>query len=598
VELDQEDITKLDAAIRGELAPIGVAYRLDYLALRPAYHVKLSIDWDRVQDILDTTYGHEGLFTDIQIKDTVEQLMEKQVVRFEIDTFVSEDEGGTVIERRDAAAARVRDMITSAFFESSLDPLHEPPDGWDKAARMIKSFSPQRVSAAAGVFSYRKTHYKRMDSKQLDVDFSERTTIKRSIYPQGHLSGMFRLFRDGLDPSRFIISVDADDPWFKRRKVRVISRADFAADPVRSITTTLTYANVTKTVLLDSTKTEEVVEWPSVVSGGAMLEPVSVRFEVALKPSNAGERPHTLTSTTSEVRGEAKEVDPRELFALEKIPILTPANFPWERYPQVDVQLRYEDRPHAIRQDDVVRLTAEAKNGEWRRFLVGAAAGPIMAKIIYRGADHRDRELPFTPLTQPQVVVADPFPQRLKVSIVPALDFKEVDRVFVDLQYDDPRNQVHKEESIEIAENVPARPFVVDRVDPMLGRVRYRVTILMKDSTLFEGPWSTTLSNRIFVRPDLKGHRAVTLRSPADFTTKGLERMIVEARTKDELAGLSFADRFDFTGPGSTATFEFDFVDPASDAYELKVKRLFKNGMSAEQDWQRFDVDDVTLAAN
>ena len=49
--------------MRGELAPIGVVYGLDYLALRPAYHVKLKIDWDRVQDIMDTNYGQEGLFT-------------------------------------------------------------------------------------------------------------------------------------------------------------------------------------------------------------------------------------------------------------------------------------------------------------------------------------------------------------------------------------------------------------------------------------------------------------------------------------------------------------------------------------------------------
>jgi hypothetical protein len=119
----------------------------------------------------------------------------------------------------------------------------------------------------------------------------------------------------------------------------------------------------------------------------------------------------------------------------------------------------------------------------------------------------------------------------------------------------------------------------------------------MKDSTVFEGPWSTTLSNRIFVRSDLKGHRAVTLRAPADFDAKGLERITIQARSNDQIAGLSFADRFDFAAPGATATFEFDFVDPASDAYELNVKRLFKNGLSSEQEWQRFDQDDVTVAA-
>ena len=55
--------------------------------------------------------------------------------------------------------------------------------------------------------------------------------------------------------------------------------------------------------------------------------------------------------------------------------------------------------------------------------------------------------------------------------------------------------------------------------------------------------------------------------------------------------------RFDFTTPGATATFEFDFVDPASDAYELKIRWMFKNGLSASQDWQRFDRDEVTIPA-
>ncbi|HTA44026.1 MAG TPA: hypothetical protein VK789_16350, partial [Bryobacteraceae bacterium] len=284
VELDDRGITILDQAMRGEMAPIGVVYGLDYLALRPAYHVKLKIDWDRVQDIMDKSYGQEGLFTSIQIQDTVEKLEDERAIVFEADTFVPEDEGGTIIERRDAAVARVRDMITDAFFESSLDPLREAPDGWDKAKDIIKSFSPQR-SSPLGVFSYKKMHYTRIDQKRLDVDFSERITIKRTIYPQGHLSGLFRVFGAGLDPDRLIINVDADDPWFKRRKVRVISRADFANDPVRSMTATMTYGEVTKTVLLEQTKQEDSVEWPSVVRDGRLIEPVALRFEVNLKPT-------------------------------------------------------------------------------------------------------------------------------------------------------------------------------------------------------------------------------------------------------------------------------------------------------------------------
>ena len=596
VELDDRGITILDQAMRGEMAPIGVVYGLDYLALRPAYHVKLKIDWDRVQDFMDTTYGHESLFTDIQIQDSVDKLVEQRAIEFEADTFVPEDEGGTVIERRDAAIARVRDMIKDAFFESSLNPLHQAPDGWDKAVDVIKEFSPRRVSPL-GVFSYKKTHYTRIDHKRLDVDFSERTTIKRTIYPQGHLSGLFRVFGQGLDPQRLIISVDADDPWFKRRKVRVISRADFDGDPVRSMTATMTYGDVTKTVLLEKSKPEDAVEWPSTVREGLMIEPVSLKFEVDLKPADAGERPNKLVSEAVQVLGEAVAIEPRDLFSLEAIPILTLPNFPFDRYPQIDVQLVYDDPQHGIHQDDVVRITKEQPNATWQRFLVGESAGPIMAKLTYRAADHRDRDTPFAPLTRPQVDIADPFPQRLKVTVVPALNFTQVDRAFVDFEYQDPDNGIDAQDSIEVVHDQPVRPFIVERVNPMLSCVRYKCTILMKDSTVFEGPWSTTLSSRVFVRADLKGHRAVTLRAPEDFTARGLESITIQARSKDEIAGLSFADRFDFRAPGASATFEFDFVDAASDAYELNVKRLFKNGLSAEQDWQRFDQDDVTIAA-
>ena len=268
--------------------------------------------------LLDTTYGHEGLFTDIQIQDTVEKLIEQQEIRFEVDTFVSEEEGGTALERRDAATARVRDMITSAFFDSSLDPLHEPPDGWDKAARYY-----QVLLTAARVVGIRRVL---LSKDPLQADGFE-TPRRRFLgtddhqaldLPAGHLSGMFRLFRDGLDPDRLIIFVDTDDPWFKRRKVRVISRADFDQRP-RAVDHR--HADLWKRDEDGASRQNEDRGRGRMavrLSGGAMLEPVMVRFDVALKPSNAGERPHTLISESSEVRGEAKEVDPRELFSSRK----------------------------------------------------------------------------------------------------------------------------------------------------------------------------------------------------------------------------------------------------------------------------------------
>ncbi|MGA4844263.1 hypothetical protein [Streptomyces sp. G45] len=598
VELDERGTTVLDRAMRGELSPIGVVYSLDYLALRPAYHVKLAIDWDRVQDILDTSFGHEGLFDSVRIQDVMERLEEERAIVYEVDTFVPEDdETGTFAQRRDAAAARARDMITDAFFESSLAPLREEPDGWDRAREVVGAFAPSR-STPSGAFTYRRTHYSRVDRKRLDVDLSERTTVRRTIYPQGHLSGLFREFGAGLDPDRLIISVDADDPWFKRRRLKVVSQADFVHDPVRSLTASATYGGTVKTVRLDAQHTEGEMSWPSALSGGAMVQPVDLTFTVDLVPSDDGERPGRLSSQPVRVLGDTVAIEPRDLFAQEPIPLLTRPGFPFDRYPYVDVRLRYDDPEHRIRQDDVVRLSAQRPDATWHRFLVGAPAGPVLAEVTYRGADQRDHVLPSAPLAAPQLDVADPFPARLRVTVVSALDFTQVERAWVDFAYDDAAHGVHAEDTVEIDADTPViRPFVVDRVDPRAALVRYRMTLLMRDSTVFEGPWSTTLRPRVFVRADLRGHRAVTLRSPGDFAAKGLERIRVEARAQDPVAGLSFADAFDFTGPGSTGVFEFDFVDPARDSYDLKVRRFFRNGLSEEQDWSRFDDDAVTVPA-
>src|SRR4029453_3325890 len=117
----------------------------------------------------DQSFGHEGLFTNVQIQNVVEQLIEDRVIVLDTESFVPEGDPtvGGALERGDAAVARVKDMITDAFFEGSIDPLHEPPDGWDRAAEMIKSFAPQRFSPF-GVFSYKQLDYTRIDSNRLD----------------------------------------------------------------------------------------------------------------------------------------------------------------------------------------------------------------------------------------------------------------------------------------------------------------------------------------------------------------------------------------------------------------------------------------------
>src|SRR5437016_3151274 len=200
VSLDAPGVTVLEQALQGEMAPMGIVYSLDFLALRPAYNVHLHIDWDRVQKSMDEQFGADFLFISTQIDTAVDKLIESRVIQMDVDTFVPEGEDNTgVISSRDRAVQEVRDMITNAFFQPSIDPAKPQEDGWDKAARFAGKMSALAATGGwggIGSFSYKKTDYTRIDKKMLDVNMRERTTVRRSIYPQGHLTGLFKVLRD------------------------------------------------------------------------------------------------------------------------------------------------------------------------------------------------------------------------------------------------------------------------------------------------------------------------------------------------------------------------------------------------------------------
>ena len=145
-----------------------------------------------MQDHLDETFGHEGLFDSVEIGNAVDKLVDNRAIIFEVDNFVPDagDIGKSNAEKVEAAKSRVQDMITDAFFEASLPPAGKRPDGWDKATEVITDIGRMAgqwamgggVGAIIGTFSYKKNTYKRTDRKRLDVEISERSAILRSMY--------------------------------------------------------------------------------------------------------------------------------------------------------------------------------------------------------------------------------------------------------------------------------------------------------------------------------------------------------------------------------------------------------------------------------
>ncbi|WP_216324517.1 hypothetical protein [Deinococcus aestuarii] len=587
VQLDQEGVTVLEQAMKGEMSPIGVVYWLDYLALRPAYNVRLSVDWERTQHHFEEHFGVDALFFQADIDKVVDELIDKRVIVLEADTFIPEGDEDGVSGRRDQALDQVRDMITDAFFTPSLNPYEEKRDGWDRASDFLDRLSQGPAGGADALFSYSRLDYTRIDRKSLNISISERTTVKRSIYPQGHLSGIFRtLTREGLDPEKFILGVDLDDPWFERRRVKIVGRTDFAADGINSVNVRLRYGGQLKNVLLDASKPTAELDWASVVRrDGSMIREVEAEYTVNFKSTDGGERPAQLTSKLFTFEGDNLEIDPRAdgLYTLGSVPIVA-LNFPWERYPVVEVHLRYTDAPNGIRQSDTFLLREDKTEDRWQRFIRDPERAGFLSQIICRAADGRDEIGEWTSSTDDQIIIRDPNPRKHVLAVVPNFRWSEVDRAFVDLLYEDRANGVQQAEAFEFSESQAAtRSFVVDLENPELREVSYTVTVLFKDGRTLEIPRSVTRAPRVIVSSQMRGHRVIQVSPPASaaFGQKRLKSVLVSLRYSDADHRLSYRDEFTFT-PNTLEPqfFEFDYVDPQRQRYAFDLKYTFVNNLN------------------
>lgn len=597
VALDQYGVSVMEKALQGEMSPIGIVYSLDYLALRPAYSVRLSVDWDQVQKHLNERFKVEALFTSIEIDKTVDELIESRAILLEADTFIPEGEdNSTVLTRRDQAVNEVREMITDSFFQPSIDPVKEAPDGWDKATHTLERLSRLPMTSN-GLFSYKKTDYTRIDRKSLNVTMRERTTVKRSIYPQGHLSGLCRfLTTEGYDLNRFIMSVDLDDPWFERRKLNVISRANFEEDSISSINVRLKYSNTPQNVLLESATARSEVQWASILKDQTMQRELEAEYTVNFKDVDGSERPISLSSAPTIVTVDNLEINPRELYSLVHIPVVA-LSFPWERYPQVEVHLRYTDDRNRIKMDDVLLLTQAKPEHLWKIFVRDPQRTQFQYKLIYRAVDNRDVETAFVDTDEERVTIRDPRPNKRTLTVVPSLDWATVERAFIDLTYQDDENDVFNDASFEFNSiDSASKTFKVDLVNPERRLIAYQATILFKNGRMLEVPRSVTGERRIILRSNMRGHRIITVRpKPTDFATARLREIQVELRYDDMDEGLSFADRLNFLSPDDLGTFEFDYADDQKSAYEYHVTYWYLNGMSRSIDWTSAKTNDLFI---
>src|SRR4030095_2602501 len=127
------------------------------------------------------------------------------------------------------------------------------------------------------------------------------------------------------------------------------------------------------------------------VVNGVMVRPVEYQYQVNFVGVDTAERPGKLTSPKLTAIGDELNVSPRGegLYFIDDIKIVA-GMLPWDRYPQVSVEVRYADPAHNIHLAETFLLTKAAPEATWKRFRMDPNLSDYEVKMTFFAVDHAD----------------------------------------------------------------------------------------------------------------------------------------------------------------------------------------------------------------
>jgi hypothetical protein len=582
------------------MTPVSITYALTYWALRPAYHARVEADWEQVHSRLAKKFQYNSLIFSADIDLAVDEMLNSQEAEkiLRVDTFVPESEANKpVLDRRDQAVEELKEMITAAFFAPVANLYQEKrPDMFDRVYDGIKRGAAAIASYGAteiiGAFTFKDINFKQIDTRSLVGDMTERTTVLRQISPQGHLAWVLQELKDqGLDLKSLITPVvDLDDPWFRKRTIKLAAAVDFTKDSIRSIDVGLKYGDKPENVTLTSSSETKEKSWNSVVKNGAMVRDATISYTVWFKDADGGNRPRSLNSPVKVTDSDHITIDPRELYSILEVPITAVDSF-WDRYPGVEVQALYVDEGNGIRNEQRFMLDRQHTTTTWSVFQRNPLHKKLQYRVTFRGTSRsQDRTDVWKECDDGRILISDPLPQEKKKTVLLfGFDWAKTQYVSVDVVYEDQANGIKAEKNFEFSSTSKApQPFVYRPLDADRQTVRYQATIINEDGTVVEIPPSVTNESVVRIQPRARGHRIIRVQPKQEaFATKDLKKLIVEMRYQDpdhpELAAAG--EKFEFYSPQDKYDFEFDYASAKKNRYQYRLEYISTTGFSKSTDW-------------
>jgi hypothetical protein len=570
------------AALAGSLdgvTPIGVVYSLTFAGLQPAFRVKANVDWQKVYDHFSTREHLNLIFVESDIQKSIDKLVEKKVITFDVTV---EGIGAAAMDaERETAMTSIRQLIFDKFFEATLKPVDAAGGGTaNDIVDTLTHLARNGLTLGLG-YSYSRKEVNVTELRSLDIDWTARKAVERTIYPQAH---MHNLVKSGVTKEKLVTIIDGAEKLWKVLPFQVMAAAAWETDGIAGITVDIEYKDAdsgvvrTMSVFLDKTH-EKVVrrDWMDRTSGSQFHYKYEVVFMDGAVP---GPRQKVNSGKNwIEHQGSALVINPRDLYELVELEVATVQDFPFNRWPAVQAIIRYRtnDGKFEHYEDGVLKTDNRKLTSKFR--IDSGVPGHREVQLNFIGATGERVLQDWAPMPQDQWVVSDPHSDKLTIRAIVAGDRKNISNLLVDLDYSDDVNGIHESGEFAFDPDTIDRPasWTVNLADPANRRYRYRMTLVTKDGEFLQTGWISTDS------PSLAVGEAYVRLLTVDIVTgalgPGIEAVEVAVAYDDTTGNVHDAKTFRL-GPKSRSQWQVKLQDASNRSYKMTTTWIRPDGFN------------------
>ncbi|MCU0542320.1 MAG: hypothetical protein MUE44_09025 [Oscillatoriaceae cyanobacterium Prado104] len=582
VELTPEEVSLLEKTLKNGKPPLGIAYSLDYEAIRPAYKFQIEAEWDRVQTYLEQRFQAGFVLFSVDIENVIETLEENKYIRVTLENYETDQSKEAA---RNVALQEIQQMLLSQFFEPAIEPINPGVE------------APLRFG-----FRYVTVNVQQVQKRSLNLTMTTRLAVQRRTFPQGIGLG-WPVTPQALAP--YVQEISLDDTYFKNRKIEVLCYENFETDRIAQINVTLKYGDQLQTLLFTAIGSQ-TASWPSIKKwDGSMQRDVTINYQVIFKIVD-GNQWSAIESLPEVTTNDRWVLNPCQLYRIQTVHIGSLNSFPWSAYRSVIVQVEYRDDSRNLVLQGIFSLTKDKPEEDWKFLIRSSQQYQLQYQITYVSLDRKEWVTSWK-TAQGFLIAYDEFLPREKTLQVHISSLTwSSPNPDSELEASDSKSEATPETPVAIKAYVSLEgtsellTFTADKQLPQSLTIKtteeypifkYFVYVqFQRTPDLKLGP-SYTKKSVLLLSPNMKARQVVVLSTGSlDFQKNKIKELEVALRTA---ADLEMEKRYKFFSKNESDYFEFEYEDEFTYQWQiittirddvLSPRRIYSPGPT-EKDW-------------